>query len=233
MTELTVPSRFCGPPGMANGGYLAGRLADLVGAPTVTVRLRRPTPLDRMLTVRRGGDGVQLFDGDELLATATAAELDLAVPAVPSPDDAAAARAGLPPRAGHPFPDCFGCGPARDPAEAVCAVVGPLPDRPDVWAGRFRPGVGLPSADGMAAPETVGAALDCPSLQPAAPRLDSPWLLGTITLAFDRPVRLDTDHVLLAWLLDREGRRATTASALVGPDGTVCARARAVWFAVP
>jgi hypothetical protein len=34
-------------------------------------------------------------------------------------------------------------------------------------------------------------------------------------------------------VLGREGRRSTTASALIGPDGEVCARARAVWFAVP
>jgi hypothetical protein len=239
MTELTVVSRFCGPPGTANGGYLAGRLAAVVGAPAVTVRLRRPTPLDRPLEVRApdGGldphDGVELFDGAELLATAVPDELDLDVPAAPSPQEAAAARAALPPRTGHPFPDCFGCGPARDPDEAVCAVVGPLPDRPEVGAGLFRPTTRLPSADGVAAPETVGAALDCPSLQPAAPEFDTPWLLGTVTLAFDRPVLLDTDHVLLAWLLGREGRRATSASALVGPDGRVCARARAIWFAVP
>ena len=43
-------------------------------------------------------------------------------------------------------------------------------------------------------------------------------------------MRLDTDHVVLAWLLHREGRRATTASALVGPDGAVCALAEAIWF---
>lgn len=233
MPSLTVASRFCGPPGTANGGYLAGRLAALVGTDTVTVRLRRPTPLDRPLEVRETAPGVELLDGGELLATAAPDELDLAVPSAPTVAAAAAARAALPPRTGHPLPDCFGCGPARDPAEAVCAVVGPLPDRSAVWAGVFRPIAALPSAGGAAAPETVGTALDCPSLQPVAPEYDAMWLLGTITLRQDRPVRLDTDHVLLAWALDREGRRATSASALVGPDGEVCARARATWFEMP
>jgi hypothetical protein len=60
----------------------------------------------------------------------------------------------------------------------------------------------------------------------------APHLLGTITARQDRPVRLDTDHVLLSWVLGREGRRSTTASALIGPDGEVCARAQAIWFAV-
>ena len=34
-TTLTIANRFCGPPGTANGGYLAGRLAALVGGAAV------------------------------------------------------------------------------------------------------------------------------------------------------------------------------------------------------
>ena len=229
---LTIAERFCGPPGTSNGGYLSGRLAALVDAPAVSVRLRRPTPLDRALDVRVGKTGVELLDGEELLATATAAELDLDVPAPPSAADAGAARAALPPRTGHPFPGCFGCGPERVPGDAVAAVVGPLPDRPELWAGIFRPTAELPSSAGDAALETVWAALDCPSFQPIAPLNPAPHLLGTITARQDRPVRLDTDHVLLSWVLGREGRRSTTASALIDPDGEVCARARAIWFEV-
>ncbi|MGY1805692.1 hypothetical protein ACI78T_20590 [Blastococcus sp. SYSU D00922] len=231
MSTLTVAGRFCGPPGTANGGYLAGRLAALVGTPAVSVRLRRPTPLDRPLDVRRADAGVELRDGDDVLATAAPADLDLAVPPAPSPAEAAAAQAALPPRTDHPFPRCFGCGPARVPGDAVAVFAGPLPDRPDLWAGIFRPTAELPSADGAAAPETVWAALDCPSFQPIAST--APHLLGTITARQDAPVRLDTDHVLLSWMVAREGRRSTTASALVAPDGTVAARARAIWFEVP
>lgn len=231
MSTLTVAGRFCGPPGTANGGYLAGRLAALVGTPAVSVRLRRPTPLDRPLDVRTTDAGVELVDGDEVLATAVPTELDLEVPAPPSAAAAAAAQAALPPRTGHPFPRCFGCGPQRSPGDAVAVFVGPLPDRPELWAGIFRPTAELPSADDAAAPEAVWAALDCPSFQPIAS--DAPHLLGTITARQHGPVRLDTDHVLLAWLVARDGRRTTTASALVDPGGTVVARARALWFEVP
>src|SRR3712207_7477696 len=52
-------------------------LAALVGAPAVSVRLRRPTPLDRPLDVRTTDAGVELLDDDELLATAAPAVLDL------------------------------------------------------------------------------------------------------------------------------------------------------------
>jgi hypothetical protein len=233
VSSLTVAARFCGPPGTANGGYLAGRLAAEVGAPTVAVRLRRPTPLDRPLELRRAGAAVELLDGAELLARAEPAELDLEVPAPPPVEAAAAAAAALPPRTDHPFPGCFGCGPHRRPGDAVAAVLGPLADRPALWAGVWRPTAELPSAGGTAATETVWAALDCPSFQPLQPADGVPHVLGTLVARQERPVLLDADHVLLAWALGREGRRATSASAVVGPDGEVCARARAIWFAVP
>jgi hypothetical protein len=233
-TTLTVGGRFCGPPGVANGGYLAGRLAALVGASTVSVRLRRPTPLDRSLDVRRDGPAVDLLADGEVLARAEPAELDLDldVPFAPSVGEAAAAAAARPPRNRHPFPGCFGCGPDRSPGDAVAALLGPLAGRPDVWAGVWRPTAGLPHAGGNAAPESVWAALDCPSFQPVEPGDERPHVLGTLVARQDRPVRLDADHVLLAWVLRREDRRATSASAVIGPDGEICARARAMWFAV-
>jgi hypothetical protein len=231
VTALTVSARFCGPPGTANGGYLAGRLAAEVGTATVGVRLRRPTPLDRPLELRRDGTAVELLDGDEVLARAEPAELELDVPAPPTWAAAAAAAAALRPRTEHPFPDCFGCGPHRRPGDAVAALLGPLPDRPELWAGGWRPTAELPSSDGRAATETVWAALDCPSFQPLTDGV--PHVLGTLVARQERPVRLDADHVLLAWALGRDGRRATSASAIIGPDGEVCARARAVWIALP
>jgi hypothetical protein len=231
VTSLTVAARFCGPPDTANGGYLSGRLAAEVGTKTVAVRLRRPTPLDRPVELRRIGAAVELFDEDALLARAEPAELDLDVPAPPPVADAAAAAAALAPRTEHPFPDCFGCGPNRRPGDAVASLLGPLPDRPELWAGVWRPTAELPSAEGLAATETVWAALDCPSFQPLTDGV--PHVLGTLVARQERPVLLDADHVLLAWALGRDGRRATSASAIIGPDGEVCARARAIWFAVP
>ena len=231
MSALTVAARFCGPPGTANGGWLSGRLAAEVDAATVSVRLRRPTPLERPLDLRRDGDAVELLDDGELLARAEPAELDLEVPPAPSPEVAAAAAAALPLRTDHPFPACFGCGPHRRPGDAVAALLGPLPDRPDLWAGLWRPTAELPSAGGEAAPEAVWAALDCPSSQPLTTGV--PHVLGTLVARQERPVRLDADHVLLAWAMGGDGRRATSASAVVGPDGEVCARARAIWFALP
>src|SRR3712207_4502224 len=108
MASLVIPGRFCGPPGIANGGYVAGTLSTFVASPAVTVRLRRPAPLDRMLDVRSGAV-VELLDGDELLANAEPAELNLQIPDPPSAEEAAAAVAALPSwEADHRFPHCWG-----------------------------------------------------------------------------------------------------------------------------
>ena len=86
MSTLTVPARLSRPPGTANGGWLAGTPAAPVDAPTVSVRLRRPVPLDRPLSVRTDGAA-------ELLAQAEPSSRDLEPPALPSLPEAADARA--------------------------------------------------------------------------------------------------------------------------------------------
>ena len=72
---LTIPARFNGPPGSANGGYTCGRVAQLVGAEEVEVSLRKPPPLERPLEVVRDGERVELRDGDTLVAEGQPAEL--------------------------------------------------------------------------------------------------------------------------------------------------------------
>lgn len=220
---VTVGARFNGPPGSGNGGYVAGLLAGFVSSGAVTVRLRVPPPLERPLLVRDGA----LLDGDVVVATAEPASLDFDVPTAPSVAEAAAAAAAAPPRTAHPFPTCFGCGPDRD--DGVDALLGPIGD---LWAGVWRPTSVLPHVDGHVAPEVVWSALDCPSAQPVAPDGGPAHVLGTITARLEHPVDLDVDHVLLAWELGREGRKAYSASAILTPDGRVCGRARAVWIAL-
>jgi len=71
--ELIIPSRFRGPSGSGNGGYVCGRIAAYVDGP-VTVTLHRPPPLDTPMTVEPGGDGaLRVRQGGVLIAEATAA----------------------------------------------------------------------------------------------------------------------------------------------------------------
>ncbi len=72
MTDsLVIPSRFCGPPGSGNGGYVCGRIAAYVNG-TVTVTLRRPPPLATPMAVERVGErSVRIHHGRTLIAEAT------------------------------------------------------------------------------------------------------------------------------------------------------------------
>lgn len=225
---MKIESRFNGPPGMGNGGYVSGRLAAHVAAVpnggAVSVRLCRPVPLDREMDVRDG----HLLDGGALIASAEPATLDLDVPPAPSLDEARAAAAKVPWRDKHPFPTCFGCGPGRE--DGIKALLGPLDGRPE-WAGVWRPTEVLPNDGAHVLPEIVWAALDCPSAQPVAPDGGPAFVLGTFVTQVEQPVELGVDHLLLAWELGRDGRKAYSASAIIGPHG-VCGRAQAVWVSI-
>jgi hypothetical protein len=64
-------SRFCGPPGVANGGFACGSLAALADGPA-EVTLRRPPPLDQPLEVRGDADGGLLMEDRDGMLVATA-----------------------------------------------------------------------------------------------------------------------------------------------------------------
>ncbi len=83
----------------------------------------------------------------------------------------------------------------------------------------------------------VWAALDCPSgiaaAEAAGLARDTAILLGRMTASLAvLPVAGDQCRVI-AWPGERDGRKLTAGSALVGPGGKVLAAARAVWLTVP
>ena len=70
MPALTIPSRFCGPPGSGNGGYVCGRIAAYLDG-QVTVTLRRPPPLATPMAVERDGESsIRIHHGRTLIAEA-------------------------------------------------------------------------------------------------------------------------------------------------------------------
>jgi hypothetical protein len=228
---LIVDHRFRGPPDSGNGGYVAGRLAALVGGPA-EVTLRLPTPLDRPLSVlRRGGGDIALMDGEALVAEARPAE------PTPEPrpalDFAAADRAAETGRRNlaerNIFATCFVCGPARAPGDGLRMVVGEAGD--DLYAGPWVPEVGFAGADGRVDPVFVWSALDCPSAMALLAGKESPLLLGRLTARVRRCPEIGEPTVLMAWPLGQEeGRRSHAASALYDADGACLALAHAVWF---
>jgi hypothetical protein len=222
---VVIARRFNGPPGSGHGGYSAGCAGVLVDASAAEVTLRRPPPLETPLAVRRRDGVVALVDGDEVVAEARAAELDVTGPAPATPAEAAAAAERFAWEHDHPFPSCFGCGPERDPADALCLFTGPVGDgrfavpwTPPEWTG-----------DGAVEPQFAWAALDCPSSAPVHGTISAPVVLGRFTVALEGPIEVGAPHVIQSWLERSDGRKRHTAVAIFTAAGERRAAGRAVW----
>ncbi|ASU86200.1 hypothetical protein CDO52_13535 [Nocardiopsis gilva YIM 90087] len=247
LAELTVDSRYNGPPDSANGGYISGLLAGRLGArgaAGVRVTLRKPPPLDTPMKVENTDDGgLQLLDGDERVAVAESAEAPVeTVPPVPyaQAERAQARYRGL---SGHPFPTCFTCGTDRAPGDGLRLFAGPVgDDDPTTVACTWTPDPALPLARAVhgsdddtprdAVPiEIVWAALDCPGGW-SSDVSERPMVLGRMTAAVDRAPQVGRPHVVMGRLLGTEGRKVFTASTIYDPDGEIVARAQATWIMI-
>lgn len=242
---LTVPARFMGPPGSANGGYLSGLLASRAGldgdARAVEVTLRRPPPLDTPLRVARDAlvPGVRLLHDDVLVAEARPATLELdVVDPVPFEvaKDAETRYAGA---VGHPFPTCFVCGTARSVPDGLGLRPGPVGEPGGLTACTWVPDATL-AADGLdvltEAPaeipaELVWAALDCPGGW-TLDIVGRPAVLGRITAQVDALPRVGEPCVVMGRLLRRSGRKGISATTAYDSDGRVLGRAESVWIEI-
>lgn len=244
LPAITVPSRFCGPPGSGNGGYTAGLLAERVpgqdreDCPAVEVTLRKPPPLDRPMAVRAEDPDVVLLDGDpdEVVAAAHCVPADLEPVDSVAPAEAEAAAASYPGLRSHPFPTCFACGPDRAEGDGLRIFPGPVSgDRfAALWVPHAAeaessdlldegvPRVGVPIA---------WAALDCISGW-AGHMEERTMVLGRMTARVDALPVVGEPHVVVGRRVSEEGRKTFTASTLYDSDDRVVARAAHVWIAL-
>ena len=238
MPELVIPTRFRGPAGSGNGGYVCGRIAAYADGP-VAVTLRRPPPLAAPMTVEQGGDGsLRVRHGSTLVAEATPSP-DLLAAEVPDPVSLTEARASQG-RARYfqdpVFPECFVCGTGRRPGDGLRIFPGPVPGRA-VWAAPWTPDSSVAGPDGRVSPEVAWAVLDCPSGIAAAEQagLDqgTAVVLGRMTASLAALPAPGDQCRVIAWPYQRDGRKLTAGTALLGPGGEVLAVAGAVWLTVP
>lgn len=233
MARVTIPERFNGPPGSANGGFTCGLLAGAIGARAAEVSLRMPPPLDTELHVSADADGGRLLSGDDVVAEAKALPgVDVEPPLTVSVDTARAASAEYPWYETHIYPTCFVCGPDRPAHDGLEIFAGPVEDDRTVYAAAWTPAPEWAAPDGSVRDELVWAALDCPSAVPvmAAGTGITPAVLARLSASLERPVQSGEAHVVLAWALGGEGRKLHSASALVDADGAIVARALALWI---
>jgi hypothetical protein len=238
MPSLTIPSRFCGPPGCGNGGYVCGRIAAYLDGP-VTVTLRRPSPLATPMAVERVGESpVRVRHGRTLIAEAASSpdSPPLEIPGPVSMADAGLAAGRARYYADPVFPACFVCGTGRQPGDGLRIFPGPVAGRP-AWAAPWTPDPSVTDASGRVRPEVIWAALDCPSGIAAAEAAglgrDTALLLGQMTASLAMPPMAGDQCAVIAWPGERDGRKLPAGSALLGPHGQVLAAARTLWLTVP
>lgn len=227
-TVLTVPRRFRGPAESANGGWLAGTLAEALNGKrsAVEVTLRAPTPLDAELRLEHLANSASLYDGEKLLAEAIPVAEDVQAPPFVPFTEAARAEAGFAGRHGHAFPECFACG-FREPGDGLRIFPGPVEGR-DLVAAGWRVPFTVAGPDGVPA-SVVGAALDCVTgwahFQPGESAL-----LGRLVVRFHRDVLPGGVYSVVARATGREGRKLFGRSAIYEVDGTLVAAADATWI---
>ncbi|MBR0929875.1 hypothetical protein XH83_23930 [Bradyrhizobium sp. CCBAU 53351] len=241
MTEIIIAKRFCGPPNSGNGGYVCGRLARHIPG-SAEVMLRAPPPLDTPLDAAAAADGTwELRDGDKVVATGRAANVELAQLETASLQEARAAGllALFEPHE-HPLPNCFVCGPARSQGDGLRVFAGPLRRRAEnaVLAATWTPDPNLAEEDGLVAPEFLWSALDCPTgfasnCNPQSGTYDkTPLLLGRMAARIEASPRPGEPCVITAWPTGRDGRKRTADAALHDEGGRLLAVARTTWIAV-
>ena len=228
--RVLIPRRFNGPPASANGGYVCGLVARYVAGPA-EVTLRSPPPLDTSLTLEHREDGrVLLCHGGLTVAEGRPASAPDAEPPVrPTVAEAREALRRHPWLGGeHDFRACYVCGAGRH--DGLGLHFGELRSTPGVTAALLIADETVPhDGDGVTC-EIAWAALDCPSYVPHLWDADVPSLLGRMRAELLEPIPLGVPVVATGWLLDQDGRKTHTASALLAADGRLLARAQHTWI---
>jgi hypothetical protein len=234
MTDtVTVASRFRGPPNSGNGGYVCGRVAAFV-APLVggaaEVTLMKPPPLDHTMAIVAGDDGgIAMVDGEDQIAGARPAPLDLDVPAALDFEEASIASARYDRFDQHPFPTCFVCGPAREPGDGLRIFAGDAGEGGMV-AAPWTPHPSLADAGGRIGPEFVWAVLDCPGAYAVLEDDSTPAVLGRLTAQVYGTPEVGGRHVVIGWPIGADGRKLFAGTALFTAEGELLGAARAIWI---
>ena len=232
VATLTIDRRFRGPRRSGNGGVSAGLAAGLLDGPA-TVRLRRPPPLDRPLTVQRGSSDVQVMDGEEVVLQARPASGRVEVTADDELLQRTIERGTTPVPEGHPAPECFVCGPRDDGLGIYPTAL----DATELWATVWIPDRSVASDGRQVDPQVVWGALDCPAgfavvRAGRAPLTHFP-ALTEFTVTLDHPVQVGEPVVVWGWSSGQDDDHVDGTTAIIDADGVVRATGYARHTLVP
>ena len=159
-------------------------------------------------------------DGEEVVAEAVAAQLELDVPDPIAFEEAAAAALSEGDRESV-FPECFVCGWAREDGMRIYA--GPVEGR-ELVAATWVP------RDDVISSEFVWAALDCPGAYAVEFGQRGNPVLGRLAARVEHLPHSGEQCVVLGWPLGADGRKLYAGTALFGEDGRTLGAARATWI---
>jgi|TARA_B110000967_G_scaffold208372_2_gene260333 hypothetical protein len=232
MQTVTIKQRFCGPPTSGNGGYSCGILAKNINGPA-KVRLHSPPPLDTALMITEQNDSWHLRWQEQLIGTATSANLTMTPPTAPSLEQARQARDSYVGLEKHVFASCFVCGRNREEHDGLRLFTGAI-DGTELVASDWQPEPDFLDESGHVKAEFVWSALDCPSFWALRIPLETGkvCLLGEMTASIDYPVPGNQPLIVYAWKRAIEGRKHFCAAALANTGGKVLARAEHLWIAI-
>ena len=234
--QLTIPARYCGPPGSANGGYACGLTASALGGSGVEVTLRAPPPLDRPLTLQRNNSKATLVDGDRVIADARLVdEPDSIVAAVPDAlryEDVVAAASSFNVETyldDHEYPTCFTCGPSREPGDGL-RIFPASTARPELVVWPWTPDVSLFGTAGDLDEPVIWAALDCQSGLSWVTREPGAFVLDKMAVVIRRSPAPGERLIVAGWSGQAEGRRRPAGSAIYSESGEILAAGQATWI---
>ena len=233
---VTIARRFRGPPNSGNGGYSCGRLAAFVDGPA-EVTLRKPPPLEVEMQVVPEDDGVAMYAGDQLVASARAIEPWVPDTVAPTFEEAAAATARTFDPSVHKLPMCYVCGPDRAPGDGLRIFCGPLDPREGDWTGTVAapwvPEPYMADTGGRVAAEYVWAALDCPTAYASGSPAGFPSiLLGRQAVCILNEPKVGEKCIIAAHRTGRDGRKYLAEASLFDEGGTALGHCRATWIEV-
>lgn len=234
--SIRVPARFSGPIGFANGGWIAGMVAQASGLDPAEITLRRPIPLEVDLELAMEPDlsGGRLTDGESLIAEVRPGDFQREVPTFVTREEAISAETASLVRSSPEYGHCLVCGVDRP--DGYRLRPGALPGSDDAVACLWRPASMQPLLPSDAAIPAAWGALDCPGVWTIdAP--NDPMLLGRMTASVRHAPDLSRgnlidDMIVVANRHGREGRKMLTSTALYSLEGELLAHAEQVWIAV-
>ena len=227
LIEFQIDARFNGPPNSGNGGYVAGKIAEIVGGPC-EVTLRKPPPLDKTLILRRIDEGGEVLSDDTLIATVTSSPpFENNLEAIDYDCATAAAVEGLERRL---LSDVLRLFAGMPPGSQIDGDLKPV-------AAAWKPFANL-SSNGQTIDEAhIWAAMDCPSaaaINNTGDETKEPiaCLLGRFKNTVYRAPKVDEHCAVVAQMDYQEGRKIFCNVSLFGAQGDLLAAGRTTWIAL-